>query len=188
LLKCGASTAVAAGLGSPPASRIARAQEEIKFKLGTDLPPAHPVNVRLREAIHAINSQTNGPMTISLFPNNRLGGDSDMLSQLQPGALELATFSSTVLSTIIPAAAITGVERNIPGKRRWPWSKDIRRSMLAPAMDMGAESLFYSVSVRVFCSTILRLTRSAAASSCLIRITSVMKSDSWSSTRMFVWR
>jgi len=109
LLKYGASAAVAAGFGSPPASRIARAQEEIKFKLGTDLPPAHPVNVRLREAIDAISSQTNGRVTINLFPNNQLGGDSDMLSQIQSGALELATFPSTVLSTIIPAAAITGV-------------------------------------------------------------------------------
>jgi TRAP-type transport system periplasmic protein len=109
LLRYGASAAVAAGVGSPPASRIARAQEEIKFKLGTDLPPAHPVNVRLREAIDAIGSQTNGRVTINLFPNNQLGGDSDMLSQLRSGALELATFPSTVLSTIIPAAAITGV-------------------------------------------------------------------------------
>jgi len=109
LLKYGASAAVAAGFGSPPASRIARAQEEIKFKLGTDLPLAHPVNVRLREAIDAISSQTNGRVTINLFPNNQLGGDSDMLSQIRSGALELATFPSTVLSTIIPAAAITGV-------------------------------------------------------------------------------
>jgi TRAP-type transport system periplasmic protein len=109
LLKYGASAAVAAGFGSVPASRTARAQEEIKFKLGTDLPVAHPVNVRLREAIDAINSQTNGRVVISLFPNNQLGGDSDMLSQLRSGALELATFPSTVLSTIIPTAAITGV-------------------------------------------------------------------------------
>ena len=109
LLKYGASAAVATGVGLLPASRSACAQEEIKFKLGTDLPTAHPVNVRLREAIDAIKSETNGRVAISLFPNNQLGGDSDMLSQMRSGALELATFPSTVLSTVIPAAAITGV-------------------------------------------------------------------------------
>lgn len=109
LLQYGVSAAIATGCGAPSASRPARAQEEIKFKLGTDLPVAHPVNVRLREAIDAINSETKGRVAITLFPNNQLGGDSDMLSQIRSGALELATFPSTVLSTVIPAAAITGV-------------------------------------------------------------------------------
>jgi len=43
--------------------------------------------------------------------------------------------------------------------------------MLAPATDVGSGLLFCSASVRVFCSPILRSTRSDAASSSLIRIT-----------------
>jgi TRAP-type transport system periplasmic protein len=111
LLKCGVSAVAALGFGSLATSRAVRAQakEEFKFKLGTDLPVAHPVNVRLREAIDAIHAETNGRVALTLFPNNQLGSDSDMLSQIRSGALELATFPSTVLSTIIPTAAITGV-------------------------------------------------------------------------------
>jgi tripartite ATP-independent transporter DctP family solute receptor len=110
LLKCGAGAAVAASLGAF-SMRAGRAQgkEEFKFKLGNDLPVDHPVNTRLKEAIDAISSETNGRVAINLFPNNQLGSDSDMLSQMRSGALELATFPSTVLSTIIPGAAITGV-------------------------------------------------------------------------------
>ena len=47
---------------------------------------------------------------LQLFPNNQLGADSDMLSQLRSGALECFLNSGVnVLSTIIPSAAISGV-------------------------------------------------------------------------------
>lgn len=81
---------------------------EFKFKLGTDLPVTHSVNVRLKEAIQAIQGETGGRVAIELFPNNQLGSDSDMMSQIRSGALELATFPGTVMSTLIPATALTG--------------------------------------------------------------------------------
>ena len=82
---------------------------EFALKLGTDLPVTHSVNVRMKEAIDAIAAETRGRVVIQLFPNNQLGSDSDMLSQIRSGALELATFPGTVMSTLIPATAITGV-------------------------------------------------------------------------------
>jgi tripartite ATP-independent transporter DctP family solute receptor len=87
----------------------ARAQSSIKLKFANDLPATHSVNVRLREAIDAITSETNGRAEITLFPNSQLGSDSDMVSQLRSGALELATMPGTVLSTLIPATSLTGV-------------------------------------------------------------------------------
>ncbi|MBV8094623.1 MAG: TRAP transporter substrate-binding protein [Acetobacteraceae bacterium] len=107
----GGSIAVALGLGRHRAVGDAHAQgkEEFKLKLATDLPMAHPVNTRLQEAVAAIGSETDGRVAITLFPNNQLGSDSDMLSQIRSGGLELATFPSTVLSTMISTAAITGV-------------------------------------------------------------------------------
>lgn len=82
---------------------------EFKLKLGNDLPVTHSVNVRLKEAIAAITAETKGRVTIDLFPNNQLGGDADMMSQIRSGALELATFPGTVMSTLIPVTSITGV-------------------------------------------------------------------------------
>ena len=81
----------------------------IKLKFGNDLPDTHSVNVRLKEAIAAINAETNGQVAINLFPNNQLGSDTDMMTQLRSGALELATMPGTVLSTLIPTASLTGV-------------------------------------------------------------------------------
>ena len=104
---------VAGALGGASAvTGLARAQSanaEFKFKLGTDLPVTHSVNVRLKEALEAIAAETKGRVAIQLFPNNQLGSDSDMMSQVRSGALELATFPGTVMSTLVPATSITGV-------------------------------------------------------------------------------
>lgn len=82
---------------------------KFRLKFGNDLPAAHPVNTRLREAIAAISDETNGDVAIVLFPNNQLGGDPSMLSQVRSGALELATFPGTVMSTVVPVMALPGL-------------------------------------------------------------------------------
>lgn len=97
--------AVAAAL--PP--RHARAAEH-SFKIGTNVPASHPLNVHLSKAAERVKAETGGRFEFQLFPNNQLGGDSDMLSQLRSGALECFLNSGVnVLSTMIPSAAISGV-------------------------------------------------------------------------------
>ena len=107
LLKSAAGLAAAGPLLKSPA--VLAAAAPLKLKFGNDLPATHTVNVRLKEAIEAIGAETNGQVAISLFPNNQLGSDTDMMTQLRSGALELATMPGTVLSTLIPTASLTGV-------------------------------------------------------------------------------
>ena len=95
--------AVAAGSLLKSPAVLAQAAP-LKLKFGNDLPVTHSVNVRLKEAIEAITAETNGKVTINLFPNNQLGSDNDMMTQLRSGALELATMPGTVMSTLIPTA------------------------------------------------------------------------------------
>src|ERR1700761_5341992 len=107
-LKSAALGAVAGGVLLKAPAVWAQAAP-LKLKFGNDLPATHSVNVRLREAIEAIAAETKGQVAISLFPNNQLGSDTDMMTQLRSGALELATMPGTVLSTLIPTASLTGV-------------------------------------------------------------------------------
>ena len=102
------SSTIAVGAGMVNIKTFAQSGE-IKLKLGNDLPEAHSVNVRLKEAIANISKETQGKVNIQLFPNNQLGNDSDMMSQIRSGALELATFPGTVMSTLIPATSVTGL-------------------------------------------------------------------------------
>src|ERR1700749_195905 len=107
LLKCAVGGALGAASLKSPA--VLAPAAPVKLKFGNDLPATHSVNLRLKEAIDAITDETKGQVAISLFPNNQLGSDTDMMTQLRSGALELATMPGTVLSTLIPTASLTGV-------------------------------------------------------------------------------
>ena len=82
---------------------------EFSYKYANNLPVAHPMNVRAQEAAEQIKSETNGRFELQIFPNNQLGSDTDMLSQLRSGAIEFFTLSGLILSTLVPAASINGV-------------------------------------------------------------------------------
>jgi tripartite ATP-independent transporter DctP family solute receptor len=92
-----------------PSIRRAHAAE-FSFKLGTDVPDTHPINVHARKAAEAISRESNGRLELQIFANNQLGGQADMLSQLRSGALESFALSGVnVLSTIIPTSSIYGL-------------------------------------------------------------------------------
>lgn len=87
----------------------ARAAGEFRYKFATNLPAPHPLNVRLTEAAGLIRAESNGALDIQLFPNNQLGADTDVLSQLRSGAVEFFTLSGLILSTLVPTASISGI-------------------------------------------------------------------------------
>lgn len=69
----------------------------------------HPMNVRLRDAVAKIQEESSGRMEVQLFPNNQLGGDTDMLSQLRSGAIQMFNLSGLILATFVPSASINGI-------------------------------------------------------------------------------
>ena len=79
---------------------------EFKFKLATGQDPTHPVNQRAREAIDRIRQATDGRLEIRLFPANQLGSDTDLLSQVRFGGVELFNLSSSILATLVPVTGI----------------------------------------------------------------------------------
>ncbi len=82
---------------------------EFEMKMGNDNPMSHPNSIRQQEAADRILKESNGRVKISVFPNNQLGGDTDMLSQLRSGALEFMTLSGLILSTFTPLSSIYGI-------------------------------------------------------------------------------
>jgi tripartite ATP-independent transporter DctP family solute receptor len=101
-----AGTAATATIGMP---WIAKGAAEFQLKYANNSPTAHPLNVRAVEAMDRIKQETNGRVEIGIFPNNQLGSDTDMLSQLRSGAIEFFTLSGLILSTLVPVASINGI-------------------------------------------------------------------------------
>ena len=88
--------------------RFARAAE-FTYKIATNLPPDHPSNVRLNEAAVRVLKATDGRLQLTVFPSSQLGTDTDTLSQLRVGAVEMFQLSGVILSTLLPVGAITGI-------------------------------------------------------------------------------
>ena len=78
-------------------------------KYGNNLPLTHPMNMRANEMAAKINAESKGRIDFQVYPNNQLGNDTDMLSQVRSGALDFFTLSPLILGTLVPAAQISGV-------------------------------------------------------------------------------
>jgi tripartite ATP-independent transporter DctP family solute receptor len=91
-------------IGSPRARAA-----EFSLKLANNSPATHPQTIRQLEAADRIKAATNGAVEIQVFPNNQLGSDTDMLSQLRSGAIDYFMMSGLILSTLVPPASINGI-------------------------------------------------------------------------------
>lgn len=102
------SLAPAAGLvASLP--RRARAAAEFPLKYANNLPSSHPLNIRAAEAAARVAKESNGRAEISIFPNNQLGGDTDMLVQVRSGGVDIFTPGTLIIATMAPISAVTAV-------------------------------------------------------------------------------
>src|SRR5215469_5887807 len=82
---------------------------EFSWRYANNVVLAHPVNVQLAKAVDKIREESSGRMEIQIFPNNQLGGDTAMLSQLRAGAIEMFNLSGLILATLVPVASINGI-------------------------------------------------------------------------------
>jgi TRAP-type C4-dicarboxylate transport system substrate-binding protein len=102
--------ALGASILATPFIRPARAQTaEYVLKFGNNNPPTHPMIVAMTQAAERIKTESDGKVELQLFPSSALGSDTDMLSQVRSGALELFAVSALVLSTLTPVSAINGI-------------------------------------------------------------------------------
>ena len=96
-------------LAMPLRSAWAQSKAEFSYKYANNLPVTHPMNIRANEMAAAIQKETSGRVEIKIFPSSQLGSDTDMLSQVRLGGVEFFTLSGLILSTLVPAASITGI-------------------------------------------------------------------------------
>ncbi|MDE3177000.1 MAG: TRAP transporter substrate-binding protein [Pseudomonadota bacterium] len=82
---------------------------EFSFKLGNNMPLTHPMNVHAAAASARIREATGGRVEVQIFPSSQLGSDTDMLSQIRSGAIELFCCSGLILATLVPVASINGI-------------------------------------------------------------------------------
>jgi len=106
----GSVVAAAAGITATSIPYPAYAAKKVfKMKMGNPFPVTHPGGSCIVEVCELIRKETQGAVDIAAFPNNQLGGETDMESQLRSGALEFMTTSPAVLQTVVPTSGINAV-------------------------------------------------------------------------------
>ena len=103
------ATAAASAIGTFHIGRANAQSAEFTYKYANNLPVAHPMNMRANEAVAKIKEETKGRVEIQIFPNNQLGSDTDMLSQVRSGGVEFFTLSPLILSTLVANASLSGI-------------------------------------------------------------------------------
>lgn len=82
--------------------------EEIKFGIGIgqgDFPEYNAL-VRFKEYVEF---KTNGEITVRLFPNNQLGGEREMIEQVQQGSLELTFAADGAMAGFYPQMQVWSI-------------------------------------------------------------------------------
>lgn len=93
----GASALLTACGGSSNNSGAATGEKTFNLKLGHGLAEDHAVHIQMMSFVEDVKAKTNGAINIQIIPNGTLGSESDMISQIQAGALDLAKVSASTL-------------------------------------------------------------------------------------------
>ena len=102
-------TGAAATVALPAVLRHSAMAAQFTLKLGHDIPVDHPLTSHLVTVAGKIKAATDGQVELLLFPNNQLGNDNHMLSQLRSGAMQMMAVGDNILAEFVPPAAIDNI-------------------------------------------------------------------------------
>lgn len=91
----------ACGSGNDPApggdAGGSGAEKTVNLKLGHNMAEDHAVHIAMTSFADAVKEQSGGTVNITIVPNGTLGSETDMISQIQNGALDMAKVSASTL-------------------------------------------------------------------------------------------
>ena len=96
------------------APAVLRAQSGKVYRLGVTTPPGHPWNNAAEAVGRRLSEETDGRLSIQVFPSNQLGNEAAMLQQMQSGALEMGWIMTAELGSRIPAIAAINAPWLVP--------------------------------------------------------------------------
>lgn len=94
LAACGSGNDPAPSAGGDAGSTT---EKTFNLKLGHNMAEDHAVHVAMSAFADAVKEKSGGTVNISIIPNGTLGSETDMISQIQNGALDMAKVSASTL-------------------------------------------------------------------------------------------
>ncbi len=115
------------------------------LRLSHNLNREHPVHLGLERFADLVLDRTGGRITIQIFPNGELGGETVTLEQLQSGTLDFAKASAAPLGSFSPDFSVFSVPYAFRGADHY-WAVlngPVGREILASLDGRGLHGLCY---------------------------------------------
>ena len=97
-----------------PGIAMAQAGAKFNMKVAISIPESHPTSAALKAACAEILKESNGRMTIEVYPNGQLGSDTDTVSQVRSGAIDFVCTAGTIWGNLVPVTSINTVAFAFP--------------------------------------------------------------------------
>jgi TRAP-type transport system periplasmic protein len=140
-LATSAASAAAVGLVRYPGGAA-----EFTYRWAIDVVAAQPIAARSIEAAAKITQESNGQLEVRVFPGSVLGGQSQVLSQVRLGAIEMSDAGDFLLENIAPLAALTTIPFLFKThKEAWDAMDGPLGAFTRAAIEKGGVSVFETV-------------------------------------------
>lgn len=80
-------------------SEAGKSEKPVQLKLAHNLNEKHTVHLALAEFAKLVEEKSNGGVKVQIYPNGQLGSESQVLEQLQAGAVAMTKVSAAALTT-----------------------------------------------------------------------------------------
>src|SRR6478735_7383212 len=80
---------------------VVGAQDKMVMKAADVHPPGYPNVVAIENMGKKLEKDTNGRLSIQMYPSMQLGGEKEMIEQAQVGALQIARVSVGTLGPVV---------------------------------------------------------------------------------------
>jgi TRAP-type transport system periplasmic protein len=92
-----------------PGAVLAQGASKHTMKIAISIPESHPTTAALKAACADILKESNGRLTIDVYPNGQLGSDTDTVSQVRSGAIDFVCTAGTIWGNLVPVTSINTV-------------------------------------------------------------------------------
>src|SRR5581483_710040 len=97
----------ACGGKAQPASGASGFQgKPVTIKFSTPLPATDPEGQGAEKFKELVEKYSQGTITVSIYPNNQLGGETDVFPQLKQGSIQMMMSGSGTAGTLVPDISV----------------------------------------------------------------------------------